>query len=345
MKKFILYIILGLLIACAKQEVKTKERFFFRNGKADMMVLVEGNISSNTFILLLHGGPGGNGSEYNFGTYAKLLEEQYAVVYLDQRGQGASQGNYDNEAITVHTMAKDVYELTKLLKAKYGTSSSIFLFGHSWGGMLGTAALVETDIQTQINGWIDADGAHSIPLLNKEAIKMFELYSQQVLNQEPQNELWGEIADFISEIDTNNITLEQGGLINSYGHEVESSIANITYDEEEAQMSLFEYVFINPTSPYTSFITGRLTSLGLYNEIEKKSYSNQLYKINIPCLFLWGVFDFVVPPALGYEAYEKVSTPSANKSLILYETSGHSPMSNEPEKFANDIIAFVERYK
>jgi pimeloyl-ACP methyl ester carboxylesterase len=53
----------------------------------------------------------------------------------------------------------------------------------------------------------------------------------------------------------------------------------------------------------------------------------------------------VVPPALGYEAFNKVSTPNADKELIIYNSSGHSPMSNEPIKFANDIISFVERYK
>ncbi|MFK8046387.1 MAG: alpha/beta hydrolase, partial [Crocinitomicaceae bacterium] len=68
-----------------------------------------------------------------------------------------------------------------------------------------------------------------------------------------------------------------------------------------------------------------------------------LNKITIPSQFLWGKYDFVVPPAVGVDAYNRVS--SVNKEIIIFEKSGHSPMSNEPVKFANSIIDFVELYK
>ena len=343
--KHIILVFVITLLACSKEESSTQHRFMYRNDKADMMVYIEGNITSKTFILLSHGGPGGDGSAYNFGTYAKLLEEQYAIVYWDQRGQGASQGKYKDDNTTISQMADDTYELSKLIKQMYGDESSVFLLGHSWGGMLGTAALVETEIQTEIKGWIDADGAHNIPFLNQEAIKMFREVSRVALNQDPSNEFWNNVQTFVDTVDTNNISIQAGGLINEYGHQAEQTIADITYDSAAPELSYYEYIFANPTSPYISFISGRMTSILLYDEVESKSYSHRLDEITIPCLFQWGLYDFVVPPALGYEAFNKVSTPTADKELIIYNSSGHSPMSNEPEKFANDIIAFVERYK
>jgi len=62
-----------------------------------MPAYLYGNFDSKTFIVLLHGGPGGNGLEYRSGKYAEMLEEQFAMVYWDQRGQGNSRGNYHQE--------------------------------------------------------------------------------------------------------------------------------------------------------------------------------------------------------------------------------------------------------
>ncbi len=77
------------------------------------------------------------------GTYAKLLEEQYAIVYWDQRGHRELRKKYKDDNTTISQMADDTYELSKLIKQMYGDESR--LLGHSWGGMLGTAALVETE--------------------------------------------------------------------------------------------------------------------------------------------------------------------------------------------------------
>lgn len=343
---YIYALIIGLLFtACNKDKASTKELFFFRNDGSDMLVNIEGNISSNTFILLLHGGPGGSGADYNFGTYTKDLEERYAIIYWDQRGQGGSTGQYKASDVTVSKMAEDCAALTRAIKLKYGEDADIFLLGHSWGGMLGTAALVETDIQNDLNGWIDVDGAHNIPLLNREAIIMFEYYADIVLQQEPQHAFWNEIKAFTDTVDINNISIDEGGSINSYGHQAESYIANITHDDDAEEFDYFNYVFINPTGAYHSSVNGFFTSNQLYQEVESKAYLESLNKINLPCLFQWGRFDFVVPPAVGIDAYNGVSTPASQKEFIYYDQSGHSPMSNEPAQFVADIVDFVERYK
>ena len=64
-----------VLISCTKKNTETKERFYFRNDGADIAVQIDGNIASKTFILLLHGGPGGGSAAYNSGCYADELEK------------------------------------------------------------------------------------------------------------------------------------------------------------------------------------------------------------------------------------------------------------------------------
>jgi pimeloyl-ACP methyl ester carboxylesterase len=78
-------------------------------------------------------------------------------------------------------------------------------------------------------------------------------------------------------------------------------------------------------------------------EVELAAYTNEMHKITIPTLLQWGKYDFVVPPALGYSAYDEIG--AVNKYLKIYEHSAHSPMNNEPDLFVKDIITFVETYK
>jgi pimeloyl-ACP methyl ester carboxylesterase len=94
MKK-VMYLLLfiGLVLSCNRSAFTSGEVLYLRHKGADMPAYVYGNTSSNTFILLLHGGPGGSGLEYRSGIYAEMLEEEVGMIYWDQRGQGNAQGN------------------------------------------------------------------------------------------------------------------------------------------------------------------------------------------------------------------------------------------------------------
>ena len=56
-----------------------------------------------------------------------------------------------------------------------------------------------------------------------------------------------------------------------------------------------------------------------------------------------GEFDFIVPKALGESAIEKIG--SADKELIIFENSGHSPMLNQPNDFVDVVKEFIEEHK
>lgn len=58
--------LITLLSACKKEGFYQGDHFFVKNAGAEMPVYVKGNIQSGTFILFLHGGPGGNASLPSF---------------------------------------------------------------------------------------------------------------------------------------------------------------------------------------------------------------------------------------------------------------------------------------
>jgi pimeloyl-ACP methyl ester carboxylesterase len=329
-----------LLAACSRPTLDTYERFFFRTDGAELAVQVDGNRDSKVFILLLHGGPGGNGFEYNTGTYAEELEEKYAMVYLDQRGQGASQGNYDTETLTLQQFGDDIYNLSLLLKQKYGKDISIFLMGHSWGGTTGTYALLNTKVQEEIKGWIEVAGAHDIPLLNIEAIKMYLAIGNDEIAQGNNTDRWQEIVDFAAGVDTANISVDEGGRINSYGFEAEGLIEAVN---ESSGGTASHSFWVAPHISIAGIVSSLATSGAIHDETEAAAMTGRLDEITVPSLFLWGKYDFVVPPALGESAFSLVS--SQDKELVVFERSGHSPMDTEPEGFVVAVEGFVERNK
>lgn len=53
----------------------------------------------------------------------------------------------------------------------------------------------------------------------------------------------------------------------------------------------------------------------------------------------------MVAPSLGAEMMEELGTPAADKSLVIFEESGYSPMVSETEEFVDQVIQFIEEYR
>ncbi len=330
-----------LLFSCTKPTTEVYERFMFRHNGADLAVEVNGNIASKTFILLLHGGPGGGSGAYNSGVYSEMLEEKYAIAYMDQRGNGASQGIYSEDDLTLTQNSKDVYALSLFLKEKYGDDISLFLMGHSWGGITSSHALINTDIQDQLKGWIEVDGVNDFDHNNIEAIKLFLEVGNAQLAKGYEVDFWQEVVNRVNTMDTNAVTDDDEGYLNSQGFEAEGKLEEITNAEDNSPPG---YSILNSPDIALNLQASNNFINGILNADSKiNSTRFDLEKITIPSQFLWGKYDFVVPPAIGEDAFNRVS--STNKEIIIFENSGHSPMSNEPEKFAQSIIDFVELYK
>ena len=335
MKSNVVYIVLLILLfSCTKENTPNYERFFFRFDGADLAIEVNGNIASNVFVLLLHGGPGGNGLEYNAGVAMDMLEEDFAMVYLDQRGQGASQGIYNDSKVTMAQFAKDAEAVAKMIKAKYGGESKVFLMGHSWGGQVGTLSLLDTEIQDVIEGWIEVDGAHDIELLNKSAVEMFRVNALEQIGLGNFVDFWEGVLSFVNGIDTSNITDEESLEINRLGFRAEARIPEVA----DIDASAFDLTPL-PKSPLgvAATISSNLTANFISDEVETVNLDNRLDEILIPTLMIWGRYDFVVPPALGFSALNKI--PDA--SLFIFENSGHSPMIYQPTEFYEVIRDFI----
>ncbi|MGB1038410.1 MAG: alpha/beta fold hydrolase [Bacteroidia bacterium] len=347
MKKFVLIctFCLAILGGCSRESIKENldETLVVRYKGADMPVYVHGNIDSKVIVLIVHGGPGGNGPEYRTGPYAEDLETRYAVAYWDQRGQGMSHGKYNSEDLTMELMAEDMRAVVLTLKSKYD-DASIFALGHSWGGTVSSKFMISGDNQFLLNGWIEADGAHDIPKLNIDAVKMFQEVGQEQIAMGNNVSNWQDITEWADGIDTLDISKEVGGEINEKGHKVSEWLIEDKVINGSSSGGIESSGLKGHTNPLTSFLSGNYTSNKLVeNGIEEVSYTAELNKVAIPSLFLWGRYDFVVPPSLAYDAYNNVS--SSFKKIVIFEKSAHSPMDTEWEAFNKEVVDFIESHK
>ena len=108
MKKIHIILMAATLIlgACEKSEFQTEGDFFHLSHKgAKMPIWVKGNFYSEVMIVTVHGGPGDSGMEHHIAPGFKMLEEDYLMVYWDQRYSGMTQGHYekgDSDPGSVH---------------------------------------------------------------------------------------------------------------------------------------------------------------------------------------------------------------------------------------------------
>ena len=80
-------------------------------------------------MIVLHGGPGMDGSYFN--PFIDPLSNTFQIINYDQRGSGKSTGISDTLKLTADQFVEDIEGLRKALGFE-----KIHILGHSWGGQL-----------------------------------------------------------------------------------------------------------------------------------------------------------------------------------------------------------------
>ncbi len=336
---FIILFILITLNSCKKGAVglstNADDIFWLSNAGADMPIWVKGNTASKIMILFIHGGPGDGSYSYS-GFETDQLWKQYCFAYWDQRDAGVSAGNNNYANLSLDQMMEDLQKLVIVLKYRYGNDMEIFLMGHSFGGLLGSGYLVNSNNQENIKGWIEVDGAHDYPESNTlERQMLIDTGTSEIAkgHYAPQ---WTTIVNYCHTHPA-NVTLDIDLQTDKYAAEAENYVAinhtnsGINYFSVSSPLAVgANYYKLYYTTEGRNFL----------ESLEPLSYTDQLYKITIPSLLIWGQYDFTVPVGSGTHALTNLG--SAYKHLVIMPHSGHTPMNGDPDLFAQTVIEFIE---
>jgi proline iminopeptidase len=322
----IITIIFVLLTSCSNED-----HFFLESDGADMPLTVAGNTSSQVFILFLHGGPG-NGA-FVWREHFQKLEKKFAMVYWDQRAAGSSQGNAQPASMTVQTMVQDTHKAVTLINHLYDRPA-IYLMGHSWGGLLGTAYLIQ--YPEEVKGWIEVDGAHNKVQSASYSKKWVMDYAINQIEKGVNTHFWEEALQWYDQY--------EGLLTYSSKHYTTYLPAAHAYfyKDNYRYYGLSDYFFGSPNG-FDLLLNGKFSDQHLEQEIVSTDLTPLMAKVTIPSLICWGKHDGAIPHQMARDAYDALGTAESLKTIVYFEESAHSPMIEENQLFCSTVIDFVDR--
>jgi pimeloyl-ACP methyl ester carboxylesterase len=106
---------------------------------------IRGKDLRNPILLFIHGGPASPEMPADY-TFQTPWEDYFTVVEWDQRGTGKTYAASDPakiaDTLTIPQMTSDAIEVVRYLRTRF-LKQKIFVMGHSWGTVLGTAVAHE----------------------------------------------------------------------------------------------------------------------------------------------------------------------------------------------------------
>jgi pimeloyl-ACP methyl ester carboxylesterase len=313
--------------------------FWVSSEEADMPVWVKGNTASGVIILLAQGKPGESSYGYA-GFSSELLRQNYGMAFWEYRNSGMSAGNSNTAFLNIPTFGNDLKLVLKVLKQRYN-APKIFLYGHGFGGFLGSAFLT-ADVDSLVSGWIEVGGHHNIPLANFLCRKKLITTADSQIVAGNNAGRWQSIKDFCVGTDSVVSDYLQAATLHEYAIEAESLIGlgdhkfkgelNNPAGSIYTLANIYNYNNSSPAVPFRKRINESSANMSPF-----------LFRIKVPSLLLWGEKDFSSPDSLGRDALKFLG--SKEKTLVTLPNSGHFPMNDNPELLQTEIINFIEKHR
>jgi pimeloyl-ACP methyl ester carboxylesterase len=301
-------------------------------GGARQFILVRGKNVENPVLLMLHGGPGSTELPM-WRRFNSPLEDYYTVVYWDQRGSGKSfDKDIPVESLTIDQLVEDTHELTTLLKQKLH-KEKIFLFGHSWGSMLGmiTAGRYPEDYYAFVGAGQIGDQPRSDSLS----------YCFVLDKAEEQNDT-AALAKLVSIGSYTDENLEKTGFMQwlavqrSYLSGFGGSVADVSQSTAIFAEPLLHCREYSIGDKYR-FLKGNTPAAFISNCYSKmvpavlKTDLTEVSELQIPVFIVQGVHDYTTNYDVAREYFDLLKAPV--KEFVSFDNSGHFPHLEEADRF------------
>jgi pimeloyl-ACP methyl ester carboxylesterase len=236
-------------------------------------------------------------SSWQWHRMVPLLAGNFQVITFDNRGVG--QTDKPEGPYTAHMLAADTVGLLDAL----GIEKAIVM-GHSMGGFIAQALALEFPhkVEKLVLCSTNFGGPHHIPV-TPEAMKV------------------------LTDVSSDPVTRFKNGLYISTAP---------GWAEKNPQMiqEWVEWRAANPIEP-APYQAQLAIGLGLLQE--EAAFENQLHRIKIPTLILFGEYDMVVPPANASLLSEKI----ANSKVVILPNAGHFFPIEVPGAASQAVIEFA----
>jgi proline iminopeptidase len=295
----------------------------------DLNLMIRGHSVDNPVLLFLAGGPGG--SELGaMRRHLPELEAHFTVATWDQRGTGRSYTELDpTSTITLDGIVDDTLVVTDYLREEFG-QNTIYLSGQSWGTTLGVLAV------------------QAAP----QKYRAFIGTGQMVSQLETDRIFY---ADTIAWARAN----DNGGLVDelesigpppyddmldyetALAHEHEVYPYDHTDNSEGAagfseNFLVEEYALIDQIHLLGAFMD---TFSVVYPQLQEIDFRRTATEFDVPMYFVQGIHEAGGRSEVFDAWYPMIAAP--DKDLVVFDTSGHRPLFEQPEQFVDYMVDTV----
>ena len=267
-------------------------------------------------VLLLHGGPGFTHELYEpFEGY--FPQEQIEFYYYDQLGSYYSDQPKD---VSLWDLDRFVEEVEQVRIALGLDEYNFYLFGQSWGGILGMQYALK--YQDHLKGLIISNMVASIPEYQK--------YSDEVLAPQLDPKVLEEIMTYENKEDyTNPRYLEL--IVQHYytEHVIRMPINEWPDGFNRSFKHVNPEVYVTMQGPSEFGVKGDAT-------LKNWDIKDQLHKINVPTLTIGATYDTMDPKHM-----EWIASEVQNGRFLLCPNGSHLSQYDDQKNYFKGIINFI----
>jgi pimeloyl-ACP methyl ester carboxylesterase len=306
------------------------------NGVEQGMFIISKNIN-NPVLLFVHGGPGM--PEYWLTQrYPTGLEDDFTVVWWEQRGAGLSYNpNISPESMTAEQFVSDTLEVTNYLRKRFG-QEKIYLMAHSWGSYIGIQAAAQ---QPELYYAYIGMGQISYQIQSEQLAYTYAL--EQYRNN--GNTEMVQRLEAAPPTKTVPLPATYDALRDEYMHGIG---IGTTRDMKSVVTGIFlpswqfrGYTLREKVNLWRGKIYSRSSDFNLWDKMQATDLTQQVTKLEIPVYFFHGKYDYTCAYPLAKDYFEKLEAPL--KGFYTFEQSAHSPIFEEPERTSRilqeDVLA------
>jgi pimeloyl-ACP methyl ester carboxylesterase len=301
------------------------EKIFVKINGVEQGMFIQSKDAANPVLLLLHGGPG-MPEFFLTQKYPTGLEDDFTVVWWEQRGAGLSyDASLPQETITAGQLVSDTLQVTNYLRSRFG-QDKIYLMGHSWGSFIGIQA----------------------------AARAPELYHAYIGVGQVANQLESEKLAYDTMLEQAIASGNEKML-----RKLEAAPPTMTVPLPDAYMALRDTAMhalgVGTTRDMKSVVTGIFVpswlspvytlseklhlwrgkwspySRSMWNQMLPVDMTAEIPQLDIPIYLMHGKYDYTVAYPLTKSYFQQLKAPL--KGFYTFENSAHSPFFEEPERF------------
>jgi pimeloyl-ACP methyl ester carboxylesterase len=293
-------------------------------------MFIKGKNTHNPVLLYLHGGmPDYFLTEH----YPTGLEEDFVVVWWEQRGSGLSySADLPPESVNPEQLVSDTLEMTNYLRHRFG-QAKIYLMGHSGGTFIGIQAAARAPelYRAYIGVAQMSNQLESEKLAYKYMLQRYKndgnitmarrLEEAPVGDTVPLPDLYLKVRD---------VAMHELGVGTT--HDMKSIITGLLL----ASVLNREYTLGEKVGMWRGKI---FSGSRLLNAQLSKDLTTKVTRLEIPVYFFHGVYDYTVSYPLAKSYYERLAAPV--KGFYTFKHSAHSPLFEEPGKMREIVRADI----